>query len=375
MIRRISLFFILLTVLACNQEDDQNPTDTSEDPTPTPNLQKDVVVYAEIEPIGDTFRYAIAKDTYAVTSVNLDQEFDVDFNDYKGVYENRFGFFFKPTGTSMIAWKDHLTTGEFTSFQDFCETEGSLVNSMVGSDTKVTNFHVLNASSNGLEGMEVTINSYTGDCGILILPEYFYFKGGIINEGYLYALFTKQSFDGLYLSKINLTTYELEHTLVFQEDRRLYFHEGKLYTYTYEEQVIYHATNFQLLESGPNPFPMLATGTGFLDPQISGNQILLNRYEMQPNPNSGWPMVLDRDNGSILSGEFLGFTVNENLQALEGYESVSVGASAGNLSTGLAVFGFTDSMDHSGIVYTNMEGDLLKVVDLPAVPKELFILD
>ena len=86
-------------------------------------------------------------------------------------------------------------------------------------------------------------------------------------------------------------------------------------------------------------------------------------------------MVLDRDNGSILSGEFLGFTVNENLQALEGYESVSVGASAGNLSTGLAVFGFTDSMDHSGIVYTNMEGDLLKVVDLPAVPKELFILD
>ncbi len=62
----------------------------------------------------------------------------------------------------------------------------------------------------------------------------------------------------------------------------------------------------------------------------------------QPNPFSDWPGLINLTDGTLVSGDNLGFVLTNHLHQVAGYENVSLGNYSVAIEKNIIAYGFSD---------------------------------
>jgi len=201
-------------------------------------------------------------------------------------------------------------------------------------------------------------------------------RGALIFEETLYMAYQDFETDLYVLAQIDLTTEERKGDIRFETPFIIAIKEGtELHAFFEDDSYkVYDATSFQLLSEGVLDDNGFLGVEGLFDTSIWNDGILVSNFYPQPSEISSGPAVLDLQSGDLILGNdsFL-FDVRAELIADLGYEIFYTTFEV-NLQSGAIVCGFFRAgQQKGGIVYTNFDGDILKVVEMEGIPEQIVL--
>ncbi|GAB5400258.1 MAG: hypothetical protein Aureis2KO_18430 [Aureisphaera sp.] len=306
-----------------------------------------------------------------VSTVNLTSDLGITTNDFANTNKNIVTWF-RREGANFKVWKRDLASKTTEAFNDICSISGEFPAFVLGSSDKLVAFSEASLSQNTSANIRIT---ETGDnCTLTQL----------LNTGILSAtiekdlwVFVSIGIGGAEseLQKHDLDTGEILATIPVSEFSVSITQNGNdIYVFFSDRYHVYDASTLSLKNVVPFlPSVGILMENGFFDSQFNGNSMLVTLDVPQPNPLSDWPGIIDITNGELLSLDNLGFFLTNNLREIAGYGSASLGNYTVDLENGIIVYSFSNNSDVHGILYTNFEAEVLKIVDLELAPTELFI--
>ncbi|NND15191.1 MAG: hypothetical protein HKN89_02560 [Eudoraea sp.] len=201
-------------------------------------------------------------------------------------------------------------------------------------------------------------------------------RGLLIYEETLYMAYQDSESDQYVLVKIDLESQERIADIRFDNPFTIAVNENLELHFFFDDSTyaIYDATSFELIsESTFNDNSFLGSD-GLFDTNFWDNGILVNISYPQPSEISTGPAVMDLESGDLVRGNdsFL-FEVRDKLITELGYEIFFTTYEV-NLQTGAVVCGFLRAgQGVGGVVYTNFNGEILKVVEVEGIPGKIVL--
>ncbi|MBX2827380.1 MAG: hypothetical protein KTR22_04425 [Flavobacteriaceae bacterium] len=341
------------------------------DPEPTDFIAPNVSVISTEN--NQLFDIAVIGSTGVTSETNLTSEFDITPNDFANSNNNTITWF-RREGPNFKVWKRDLITQQTETFGDICAISGEFPAFVLGSSTKLVAFS--EASTSQGTSANIRITETGDDCSLTQL-----FDTGIlsatINEDLWLFISIGIGGEMNELQRLDLESGEiLASTPISEFSASITKNGNDILVFFTDRYHVYDATTLALRNVVPFlPSVGILLENGFFDAQFMGDMMLVPLDVPQPNPLSEWPGIIDLTNGSLLSTDNLGFFLTNNLRQTEGYGSVSLENYAVDLANNLIVYGFSNGNDLHGLVYTNFDAEVLKIVNLDRVPSEIFITE
>ena len=201
-------------------------------------------------------------------------------------------------------------------------------------------------------------------------------RGALIFEEKLYMAYQDFESDLYVLAQIDLTTEERLGDIRFEKPFTIAIKEGTELHAFFEDDAyeVYDANSLALLNEGFLNDGGVLGGEGLLDTNFRDDEILVFISYQQPSEISTGPAVMDLNTGDLIQGNdsFL-FDLRRLLIDDLQYE-IFFTSFAVKLETGAVVCGFLRAgQQKGGIVYTNFDGDILKVVEVEGIPEQIVL--
>ncbi len=178
------------------------------------------------------------------------------------------------------------------------------------------------------------------------------------------------------LSRVSLETGLITHQITFVQEARVTVANGIIHAFFIDDSYkTYSAATLEQLSSGEFDFSITSVQTGFFKAQIQDQLMLVDLPYPQPSLFNTGPALINLENNQLVAGEDyflfdLRIGLTEELgRNVDGFTNYTL-----NLSTGLIAIGYGLGDGSGGVVYTNFEAEIIKVVPLETVPKELVFI-
>ena len=174
-----------------------------------------------------------------------------------------------------------------------------------------------------------------------------------------------------------MNTNKKEKELIFDDNFRATIRDNELHIFFYNgDYEIYNADNLDLKRKSNLDLKFFSEYPGFFKTQFIGNEMLFKLLYAQPSPVSYGPATIDLTTGEILTG--LDFNLVAFWRELGGLLNASVGITtySVDLKSNLVVVGFENTNQNNksgGVVYSNFDGEILKIVELEFIPDKIII--
>ena len=197
-----------------------------------------------------------------------------------------------------------------------------------------------------------------------------------VNGEMVYA--TYRNAEKRVLIKINLLTNQIENELIFDSSFGATIRGEELHVFFLNKDYkVYNTSNFDLISSNTLqsnfeiPF-------GFFKTDFYNNEMLIDFLYPQPAPINQGPATVDLTTGEIVRGENT-LLWDLRRKILADYQmDVSLLTYSVDLENNVVVCGYSlnyypNVPDSGGIVYSNFEGEILKLVEFEYVPIKVII--
>jgi len=219
-----------------------------------------------------------------------------------------------------------------------------------------------------------TFDQKTGNCSLTTLNSGLiqYSKSTFVVGETIYVTYRNEQ-DKYEIDKVNLTTGQLENQLIFDVGFRATIANNQLYVFLFDNNFkIYNTTNFNLISSSTFGVNSLPLTPGFFETSIKGNEMVIDLPYPQPNTILSRPTTIDLTSENKVKDCDFGL-INQKL-AEQFKTSISFTKYAIDFDKNLIVVGFENPVDNTnGVVYTNFNADILKVVQLDYKPIQIII--
>jgi len=218
-----------------------------------------------------------------------------------------------------------------------------------------------------------TYDLATGDCTLITLHAgQLYGSQNIFVDGeILYATYRNEQ-NKYEIDKINLNTGQLENQLEFDSNFFVTVGNNKLHVFLYDNNIheTYNTSDFQLFKSGS--FNLLHQ-PGFFKSSFNENEMYIDLPYTQPNIFLMRPVTIDLANGNKIKDSDFG-SLSQKLSEKLNVSPITFTKYVVDVKNNLIISGFhSPDPKINGIVYTNFNADILKIVELDYTPGEIII--
>jgi len=368
--RNIALILIAGTLLfACTNDDgagDQMDISTQ--------VSHDITVVANTQ--AAIYQHDISRDSDVATSINLTETFGLNPGiSYLQTTTNLLTFYTNAAESFDVLQKPILFN-QAESFPDICEElDGETHFVARNSDSKIFIIGV-GLSTTGDPGPELFVKFFdrvSRTCVRIPVGHGFLSsqRGVAVIDEMLYLAYQDFTSSEYVLAQIDLDSEQRLGDLRFDQPWTVAINAGMEIHFFLEDDgyEIYDAVSYDLISSSSLEDNAVLGGEGILETNFWDNGIVVIISYQQPSIISLGPAVLDLQTGNLKQGDdtFL-FDVRDVLNQALGYDIFFTTYEV-NLRTGAVVAGFARSgREEGGIVYTNFEGDILKVTEFVGIP-------
>lgn len=364
----VTAFLAGLILVGCSNDDTSGDMDTPV------QISHDITVVARSQ--AAIYQHDIPRDSETVSTNNLTASYGLSPGfGYLHTTQNLLTFYTNAAESFDVLQKPILFN-QAETFPDICEEQDGETHFIArNSDTKIFVVGV-GLSTTGEPGPELFVKFFdrvSRTCtripvGHGFLPSQ---RGIYVDGEILYMAYQDFSSDQYVLVQIDLTTEERMGDLRFDQPWTAAIDAGMEIHFFFEDSgyEIYDAVTYELISASSLDDKATLGPEGLLDTNFWDNGLVVIISYPQPSAISLGPAVLDLDTGDLKQGDdtFL-FTVRDELIVRLGYDLFYTNYSV-NLRTGAVVAGFSRAgRETGGIVYTNFDGDILKVVEFEGIP-------
>ncbi|MDH3699608.1 MAG: hypothetical protein OEQ81_13160 [Flavobacteriaceae bacterium] len=369
----LPLFFATFFTFSCTS-DDMPPQQETDVP-----IAHDISVVS----ISDTaiYEYNILRSDNTVIGTDLTATYGLSpaFT-YLNTTANKLTFYTTASNSFDIFQKE-IGNSNIQVYDDICDRSADETHYFAGnSDEKIVQIGV-GASTTGAPGPELFVKFFdpqTLNCKKVAVGNGYLAsqQGALIYEESLYMAYQDFETDLYVLAIIDLATEERSGDIRFEMPYTIAIKEGtELHTFfqddTYE---VYDANSYALLSEGVLMDNGVLGAEGLLDTVFRDDGILVFIPYQQPSEISSGPAVMDLKTGDLIQGNdtYL-FDLRRALIDDLGYEIFFTSFTV-NLETNAIVCGFLRAGEvKGGVVYTNFDGDILKLVEIEGIPLEIVL--
>ncbi|SDB32392.1 hypothetical protein SAMN03097699_0708 [Flavobacteriaceae bacterium MAR_2010_188] len=178
------------------------------------------------------------------------------------------------------------------------------------------------------------------------------------------------------ISKIDLTTMTVAKAIDFSNVFKASEKDGKLYVFFQDNSYeIYDSNTFEEIGSSYLNFGLLPDGLGLFDIQLEGNILGIDIDYIQPSIIEVGPGTVNLETGEVINGEDFFALELSHILSYNYNANIKMTAFVQDLESGLVIYGFDigDEGGKGGIIYTNYQNEILKLVELNSVPDRIVI--
>ncbi len=360
----LNFIFIALLISGCSKSDS--------DPNSSNFTANDITVICSNN--NQLFQTDILNNTSNIEYYNLTETLGVSTN---------YDFFTK--NSSLITFFKRIPNGFSTYQKNIINSKTYVADFPCGIDTdeyanfpnnsqeKILEF-TTKPNGNYTDIFIRTFDQKTQNCSLITLNSGLiqYSKSTFLVGETIYVTYRNEQ-DKYEIDKVNLTTGQLENQLVFDVDFRATIANNQLYVFLFDNNFkTYNTTDLNLVSSSTFSVNNLSITSGFFKTSIKGNEMVIDLPYPQPNIILNRPTTIDLNSEAKVEDCDFGL-INQKL-AEQFKTSISFTKYAIDLDKNLIVVGFENPVDNTyGVVYTNFNADILKVVRLDYKPIEIII--
>lgn len=327
------------------------------------------------------YQHDIPRDSEQASTVNLTGNFGLSpaFN-FVQTSDNLLTFYTRAAESFDVLQKPILFN-QAESFPDICqEEEGETHFLGRNSDSKIFIIGV-GLSTTGDPGPELFVKFFdrvSRTCTRIPVGHGFLSstRGTLVVGDNLYLAYQDFESSQYVLVEVDLENEERSGDIRFDNPWTAAIDEGVAKHFFFEDDTyeVFDATTDEMLSSTSLNDSGVLGREGILETTFWENGLLVIVSYPQPSAITLGPAVMDLTSGELVQGEdsFL-FDVRDELTNMLGYDNFFVSYGV-DLQTGAVVAGFVRAgLEEGGIVYTNFNGDILKVTEFVGIPERIVL--
>ena len=361
-------------LLACSNDDNGGMQQDS-----STQVSHDITVVASSQTA--IYQHDIPRDSDQTASVNLTTTFGLDpgFN-FVQTSDNLLTFYTRAPESFDVLQKPILFN-QAESFPDIC-VEADDETHFLGrnSDTKIFIIGVGN-STTGDPGPELFVKFFdrvNRTCTRIPVGHGFLSsnRGTLVVGDNLYLAYQDFESSQYVLVEIDLTNEQRNGDIRFDEPWTAAVDDGVAKHFFFDDSTyeVYDAITNELISSTTLNDNGVLGSEGILSTHFWENGLFVIISYPQPSAITLGPAVMDLTSGQLVLGNdsFL-FDMRDELTSILGYDNFFVSYGV-DLRTGAVVAGFVRAgTEEGGIVYSNFNGDILKVVEFEGKPERIIL--
>jgi len=372
--RKTALAFLSGMVLwSCSNDDSQgglNPAD---------QVSHDITVVASTQ--AAIYQHNILRDSDAATTVDLTASFGLSPTTTLLQTTENLLTFFSAAAESFDVFQKPIDLNQAEVFSDICEEEAGEIHYFPRSSNSKIFIIGEGQSTTGDPGPELFVKFFdrvSRTCTRIPVGHGFLAsqRGALVVGENLYLAYQDFTSSQYVLAQIDLITEQRVDDLRFDQPWTIAI-DGGMEIHVFfdnDSYLVYDAATYDLLTSSTLDDKTVLGPEGILDTNFWDNGLVVLISYPQPSAISTGPAVMDLSTGDLVLGNdsFL-FNVRDQLFNILEYDSFFV-SYAVNLRTGAVVAGFARAgQPEGGIVYTNFDGTILKVVQFEGIPQQIVL--
>lgn len=327
------------------------------------------------------YQHDIPRDSDQATSVDLTSTFGLNPGfDFVQASENQLTFYTRAVESFDVLQKPILLNLA-ESFPDICVEEDDETHFLGrNSNSKIVIIGV-GSSTTGNPGPELFVKFFdrvSRTCTRMPVGNGFLSsqRGTQMVGNNLYLAYQDFESSQYVLVEIDLENEERRGDIRFDEPWTAAIDDGVAKHFFFDDETyeVYDAQTDELIAASTLDDKGVLGSEGILNTSFWENGLLVIISYPQPSAITLGPAVMDLSDGELTRGNdsFL-FDVRDELTNLLGYDNFFVSYGV-DLRSGTVVAGFVRAgLEEGGIVYTNFNGDILKVVEFMGIPEQIVL--
>ena len=368
--KNLRILLLGLVIVACSSDSQAEGEEEQKD------LPFEVtVIYSEEE---HEFQLDVHKNGTMAAPIDLTNELGLPSGPYIKILDDLVTYSTRIPETSF--WQKNMTTNEILVEAPFCTALGTQQSNFVSNSLNYSVALIVIGDYTG-EGWDSYANVYSyqdDECHYISLGLGEFTGAAIYNETLL-VLGRGATGGNTKIDFVDLGTMQVYDSL----DKEFYYAtviDGLLYLFT--SPSVYEVRNLATLElqTTVNMEFSLNLGTKFFDPNRAGTKIEFQVGYPQPSPIANGPGIFDISSGDAIRNNLVLFDVRQNLLEQVDDFNGTLPTYALDVANEIIVVGFSrtnpsGTSDLGGIVFTDFEGNIMDVVELEHVPRNIVIKD
>lgn len=177
------------------------------------------------------------------------------------------------------------------------------------------------------------------------------------------------------INKVSLDTGLITHQITLDQQAHIKFANDELHVFYVDGLYqTYSAQNLELLSEGTFNYSRFFASFGIFNTAIENNNMLIDLGYPQPSTFISGPALVNLNTSELIAGEdYFLFELKTQVQAILEQVVFEFTTYQTNMQTGLIAVGYRLSDDTGGVIYTNFQAEVLKIVPLPFKPVELVL--
>ncbi|ULC60111.1 hypothetical protein MBM09_03780 [Flaviramulus sp. BrNp1-15] len=351
----LSFFFLIFSCSENNEELTSNNTNLPE-----------VTVISSVNNI--LYQQDVNPNSENVSVTNLTNAFGVETNYLSSNFYNSLVSFYNRFTSDNFILQKNIVTNEYYSNTGLCKEPNEDIMHVTSNYKKIIVFTIEHQLVNGAYQSYMSIlDRDSKTCqrvfvGNFIFPSSggnFYVEDNNILIGFRDDLLDKNKIINIDLNSAQvIASLEFENTYfssTVTEDKLailFYQQENKVYNKNTLKPV--EDSRFYNLSSTANPY--------FFKSEIHNNKLYFDVQLAQPSPAAYTPGYIDLSNNELYLLD--SYDLMAKYAKIYGYGFNSFDSHTAYPKKNIAVFGFTNNLDEHGLIYTNYEGEILKIIPL-----------
>lgn len=369
----LPLFFAVLLTFSCSNDDMPPHEDVSA------LIMHDITVVSSSNTA--IYEYNILRENNVVNSTDLTATFGLSpLFTYLNATANKLTFYTTASNSFDIFQKE-IGNSNIQVYDDICDEATDETHYFaLNSEEKIVQLGV-GVSTTAAPGPELFVKFFdpiTMGCDRVAVGNGFLAsrQGALIFEETLYMAYQDFETDLYVLAQIDLLTKRRVGDIRFEKPFIIAINQGtELHAFFEDDSYeIYDASSYALLSEGTLDDNGVLGIEGLVDTNFWDDGILVFISYPQPSEINSGPAVMDLQSGELVLGNdsFL-FGVRDELIIELGYQ-IFYTTYAVDLQSGAVVCGFLRAgQEKGGVVYTNFDGDILKVVEIEGIPAQIVL--
>ena len=374
--RTIIYYLAFLIVFSCSSDSD--PNDNNGNPSTN---------FLDVTVIGESDGEVLQTDLTDVTDTSQSEtEFNLTTDlgliptyDYLNVEGNLLSFFDRILAQFQVFQKNIATQNSFAG-DNLCALDTDEFELLATNSSD----RIILLTIEPLEELFIRIfNPSTGDCTKIAAGTGFdgpLSTSVVVHNNSVY-LAHKINGGAMRIARFGISSGQLEDEVVFNQDFAATFRNNEMLVFFFDGNYSsYNSQTFDFISDNGsyNTTPSLLNfSIGLSKRQFQGDKMLIDYFYAQPSLISKGPAVLNLSTGALEEGSD-GFLFNVNSELVNTFQTAVVVSPiyAVDLTSGRVVVGFANNSvfpSTGGIIYTNFDGDIDKIIELPYVPDEIII--